>query len=41
MKEITPRSLDLAHLRSALWLRAIDPIDAAQRAAAEELGLPV
>jgi hypothetical protein len=43
----TPRSLDLAHLRTALWFHATDPIDrfvtldAAQAQAARELGLPV
>ncbi len=43
----TPRSLDLAHLRTALWFHAIDPIDrfltadSAQQQAARELGLPV
>lgn len=43
----TPRSLDLAHLRTALWFHAEAPIqrfvtmDAAQRHAARELGLPV
>jgi hypothetical protein len=43
----TPRSLDLAHLRTALWFHATEPIDrfvtmdAAQEAAAKELGLPV
>lgn len=43
----TPRSLDLAHLRTALWFHRIEPIDrfvtkdAAQRQAARELGLPV
>lgn len=43
----TPRSLDLAHLRTALWFHAHEPIerflttDAAQREAARELGLPV
>ncbi len=43
----TPRSLDLAHLRTALWFHAIEPIDRllttdpAQQAAAKELGLPV
>lgn len=44
---ITPRSLDLAHLRTALWFNGEDPIDrfvtmdAAQEQAAKELGLPV
>lgn len=43
----TPRSLDLAHLRTALWFHAAAPIDRfmtmdeAQQAAARELGLPV
>lgn len=43
----TPRSLDLAHLRTALWFHAAEPIDrfvttdAAQETAARELGLPV
>jgi len=43
----TPRSLDLAHLRTALWFHAAERIDrfltmdAAQEAAAKELGLPV
>lgn len=43
----TPRSLDLAHLRTALWFHSPDPIDrfvtmdAPQRAAARELALPV
>lgn len=43
----TPRSLDLAHLRTALWFHQAEPIDrfvtmdAAQRQAAKELGLPV
>lgn len=43
----TPRSLDLAHLRTALWFNATAPIarfitfDAAQERAARELGLPV
>lgn len=44
---ITPRSLDLAHLRTALWFHAAEKIDrfmtldAAQEEAAKELGLPV
>jgi len=44
---VTPRSLDLAHLRTALWFHAADRIDrfvtldAAQELAAKELGLPV
>ena len=43
----TPRSLDLAHLRTALGFHAEEPIsrfvtvDAAQAHAARELGLPV
>ena len=43
----TPRSLDLAHLRTALWFHAAEPIerfvtlDRAQADAARELGLPV
>ena len=43
----TPRSLDLAHLRTALWFHAAEPVerfvttDASQRQAARELGLPV
>ncbi len=43
----TPRSLDLAHLRTALWFHAAEQIerfvtmDAAQEDAARELGLPV
>lgn len=43
----TPRSLDLAHLRTALWFHAAERIDrfmttdAAQQEAAKELGLPV
>jgi hypothetical protein len=43
----TPRSLDLAHLRSALWFHAAEPInrfvtmDSSQEQAARELGLPV
>lgn len=44
---VTPRSLDLAHLRTALWFHAalkIDrflTMDTAQEQAAMELGLPV
>ena len=44
---ITPRSLDLAHLRTALWFHAAEKIDrfmtmdASQEQAAKELGLPV
>jgi predicted nucleic acid-binding protein len=43
----TPRSLDLAHLRTALWFHAAQPLDrfltldASQAAAAKELGLPI
>ena len=43
----TPRSLDLAHLRTALWFHAAEPLDrfitldAAQAQAAREVGLPV
>lgn len=43
----TPRSLDLAHLRTAVWFHAADPIDrfvtmdVAQREAASDMGLPV
>jgi hypothetical protein len=43
----TPRSLDLAHLRSALWFHAAARIDrfvtmdGSQEQAAKELGLPV
>lgn len=43
----TPRSLDLAHLRTALWFHAAQPIDrfittdTAQEQAARDLGLPV
>lgn len=44
---VTPRSLDLAHLRTALWFHAEERIDrfvttdTSQEAAAKELGLPV
>jgi len=44
---VTPRSLDLAHLRTALWFHSdqrIDrfvTIDAVQEEAAQELGLPI
>ena len=44
---LTPRSLDLAHLRTALWFHRADPIDrfvtmdTSQAQAAKELGLPV
>ena len=44
---VTPRSLDLAHLRTALWFHAerrIDrfvTMDESQQQAAKELGLPV
>lgn len=43
----TPRSLDLAHLRTALWFHGAEPIerfvttDGSQAQAAGELGLPV
>ena len=43
----TPRSLDLAHLRTALWFHAAEKIDrfvtmdVSQEQAAKELGLPV
>jgi hypothetical protein len=43
----TPRSLDLAHLRTALWFDAEERIDrfvtmdASQEQSAKELGLPV
>ena len=43
----TPRSLDLAHLRTALWFNTSEPLhrfvtmDASQRQAARDLGLPV
>ncbi len=43
----TPRSLDLAHLRTALWfhrdtrLTRFATLDTAQEQAAKELGLPV
>jgi hypothetical protein len=43
----TPRSLDLAHLHTALWFHAVGPIDRfvtmdqSQAEAARELGLPV
>lgn len=43
----TPRSLDLVHLRTALWFHHEQPLnrfvslDAAQNQAARELGLPV
>ena len=42
----TPRSLDLAHLRTAVWFHERDPLtrfvtlDSAQQQAARELGLP-
>ena len=44
---MTPRSLDLAHLRTALWFHAVEAIerfvtmDASQEQAARELGLPI
>ena len=43
----TPRSLDLAHLRTALWFHGREPIDSfltmdgSQEQAAKELGLPI
>jgi predicted nucleic acid-binding protein len=43
----TPRSLDLIHLRTALWFNSAQPIDRfitndeAQQHAAKELGLPI
>ena len=43
----TPRSLDLAHLRTALWFHALEKIDrfitldTTQEQAAREMGLPV
>jgi hypothetical protein len=43
---VTPRSLDLAHLRTALWFHRLEPLqrfvtrDEGQREAARELGLP-
>lgn len=43
----TPRSLDLAHLRTALWFHTLERIDrfvtmdASHEQAAKELGLPV
>lgn len=43
----TPRSLDLAHLRTALWFHGNEPLsgfvtlDGGQAEAARELGLPV
>ena len=44
---VTPRSLDLVHLRTALWFHEAAPLDRfvttdkAQETAAKELGLPV
>jgi hypothetical protein len=44
---VTPRSLDLAHLRTALWfhrdarLERFVTLDSSQEQAAKELGLPV
>ena len=44
---LTPRSLDLVHLRTALWFHASDPIDRfvttdpVQEQSARELGLPI
>ena len=43
----TPRSLDIVHLRTALWFHAAETIDRfvtmdrAQQEAAKELGLPI
>jgi len=43
----TPRSIDLAHLRTALWFHTDEPLDrfvtldVSQEEAAKELGLPV
>jgi hypothetical protein len=43
----TPRSLDLAHLRTAMWFHTAEPLDrfltldVSQQEAAKELGLPV
>jgi hypothetical protein len=43
---VTPRSLDLAHLRTALWFHAAEPLerfvtmDTSQEEAARDLGLP-
>jgi hypothetical protein len=43
----TPRSLDLAHLRTAAWFHAQEPLtrfvtmDTGQASAARDLGLPV
>ena len=43
----TPRSLDLGHVRTALWFHSVDHIDrfltkdASQEEAAKDLGLPV
>jgi hypothetical protein len=43
----TPRSLDLVHLRTALWFHAEEPLerfvtaDTAQQQAAKDLGLPI
>jgi len=43
----TPQSLDLAHLRTALWFHTAEPItrfvtmDGAQQQAAREMGLPI
>lgn len=44
---LTPRSLDLAHLRTASWFHAAEPLarfvtmDVSQAQAAKEMGLPV
>lgn len=43
---LTPRSLDLTHLRTASWFHAVDPLtrfvtmDLAQAQAARDMGLP-
>jgi hypothetical protein len=43
----TPRSLDLAHLRTAMWFHAVErldrfiTLDASQAQNARELGLPI
>lgn len=43
---LTPRSLDLAHLRTASWFHAVEPLarfvtmDLAQAQAARDMGLP-
>ena len=44
---LTPRSLDLAHLRTAAWFHAAEPLarfvtmNVSQAQAAKEMGLPV